>query len=219
MLGTVQTSRKVIGDWLKSEETNGSRWSRDNIEVAAGQGKLMTGTVLAKILSGGVVASLDVDNTGNGTIAEGALGAAAQQGTYRINFTSPTAFKVTAPDGSDVATGTVGTAFNTGGVAFTITAGATAFATGDQASITVAPQSAKYAVMDPAGSGAAAVAAGILIEDVDASGTSDVPGAALVRHAHIAPYGLTWKTGTTAAQRAAAFAQLATQGIFTVREA
>ena len=220
MLGTKVVSRKVIGDWLKSEETNGSRYSRDNIVIAKGSGQLITGTVLGLLAVGAALASLEVDNTGNGTIAAGAVGTGAQIGTYRIVFTSATAFNVTDPSGDTVGSGTVGTAFNTGGVAFTITAGATAFAAGDEGAITIDPGSGKYVPFDPAGSGGAEVAKGILVEDVDATDANkDVAGAAVVRHAHIAPSGLTFKVAATDAQQAAALASLRSQGILTVREA
>lgn len=220
MLGTKVVSRKVIGDWLKSEETNGSRYSRDNIVIAKGSGQLITGTVLGLLAVGAALASLEVDNTGNGTIAAGAVGAGAQIGTYRILFTSDTAFNVTDPSGDAVGSGTVGTAFNTGGVAFTITAGATAFAAGDEGAITIDPGSGKYVPFDPAGSGGAEVAKGILVEDVDATDANkDVAGAAVVRYAHIAPSGLTFKVAATEAQQAAALASLRSQGILPVREA
>ena len=220
MLGTKVVSRKVIGDWLKSEETNGSRYSRDNIVIAKGSGLLLSGTVLGLLAVGAALASLEVDNTGNGTIAAGAVGAGAQIGTYRIVFTSDTAFNVTDPSGDAVGSGTVGTAFNTGGVAFTITAGATAFAAGDEGAVTIDPGSGKYVPFDPAGTGGAEVAKGILVEDVDATDANkDVAGAAVVRHAHIAPSGLTFKVAATDAQIAAALASLRTKGILTVREA
>ena len=220
MLGQHIASRKVIGDWLKSEETNGSRYSRDNIVVAKNSGQLISGTVLGMLAVGAAMASLEVGNIGNGTIAAGAVGAGAQMGTYRITFTTATAFTVTDPSGDTVGTSSVGTAFNTGGVAFTITAGSTAFEAGDEGAVTIDPGSGKYVPFDPAGSGGAEVAAGILVEDVDATSTTkDVAGAAVVRHAQIAPSGLTWKAGITDAQVSAALATLRGKGIFTVREA
>lgn len=220
MLGSRIVSRKVIGDWLKSEETNGSRYSRDNIVIAKGSGILLSGTVLGMLAVGAALASLEVDNTGNGTIAAGVVGAAAQLGTYRIAFTSDTAFAVTDPSGDAVGTGAVGTLFNTGGVSFTITAGATAFVAGDEGAITIDPGSGKYVPFDPAGSGGAQTAAGILVEDVDATNANlDVAAAAVVRHAHIAPSGLTFKVAATDAQIAAALTSLRAKGILTVREA
>lgn len=220
MFGTILKGRKVVGDWLKSEESSGSRYSRDNIIIAKNSGLLVSGTVLGLLSIGSIVASLEVDNTGNGTIAAGAVGAGAQQGTYRITFTTATAFTVTDPSGDTVGTGTVGTAFNTGGVAFTITAGAKAFKAGDEGAVTIDPASGRYVPFNPAGTGGAEIAAAILAEDVDATSTvRDAAGAAVVRHAQIAPSGLTWKTGITDAQIAAALATLREQGILTVREA
>ena len=68
--------------------------------------------------------------------------------------------------------------------------------------------------------GFAEVAVGILVEDVDATNANvDVAGAAVVRHAQIAPSGLTFKVAATDAQIAAALASLRTKGILTVREA
>lgn len=220
MLGTPIQSRKVIGDWLKAEESNGSRYSRDNMLVAKSSGLLLSGTVLGLLSIGTNMPSLEAGNAGDGTIAPGAVGAGAQQGTYRILFTSPTAFSVADPSGDAVGTGTVGTLFNTGGVSFTITAGATPFEAGDEGAVTIDPASGRYVPFNPAGSGGAEIAAGILVDDVDAtSAERDVAGVALVRHAHIAPSGLTWKAGITDAQIAAALASLREQGIFTVREA
>lgn len=220
MLGMKIVSRKVIGDWLKTEETNGSRYSRDNIVIAKGSGVLLTGTVLGMLAVGAALASLEVDNTGNGTIASGNVGAGAQLGTYRINFTSPTAFAVVDPSGDAVGNGVVGTAFNTAGVAFTITAGDVPFVAGDEGAITIDPGSGKYVPHDAAGAGGAEVAVGVLVEDVDATNPNrDVAGAAVVRHAQVAPSGLTWKVGATDAQIAAGLASLRTKGILTVREA
>lgn len=220
MLGTPIKHRKVVGDWLKSEESNGSRYSRDNVVIAKNNGILISGTVLGLLSVGSAVASLEIDNTGNGTIAPGVVGTGAQLGTYRINFTSATAFTVVDPSGDTVGTGTVGTLFNTGGVSFTITAGSKAFKAGDEGAVTIDPGSGKYVPFDPSGTGGAEVAKAILAEDVDASSTTlDAAGSAVVRHAQIAPSGLTWKTGTTDAQIAAALAALRTQGILTVREA
>jgi hypothetical protein len=74
-------------------------------------------------------------NTGNGTMGAVTVTSAAV-GAYTVTFTSATAFNVTGPAGS-VGSGTTGTLFNTGGLSFTITAGATPFVAGDGFTITV----------------------------------------------------------------------------------
>jgi uncharacterized phage protein gp47/JayE len=57
---------------------------------------------------------------------------------YTIAFTSATAFTVTPPAGGTGGSGTVGTPYSAGDLAFTIVAGTTAFAAGDGFQITVA---------------------------------------------------------------------------------
>ena len=77
--------------------------------------------------------------------------------------------------------------------------------------------SGKYGVYDNAGAGGVEVAAAILAEPVDAT-DGDVKGAAVVRYAKIAPGGLTWKATLLAADKTAGLADLAVNGIHTVRE-
>lgn len=74
-------------------------------------------------------------NTGNGTMGEVTV-TSADIGAYTVAFTSASAFSVTGPGGA-VGAGTTGTLFNTGGLSFTITAGATPFVSGDGFTITV----------------------------------------------------------------------------------
>ena len=76
-------------------------------------------------------------NTGNGTIGTLSFTTAASIGDYVATFTSATAFSVVSPNGVAVGNGTAGTAFNAGGVAFTVTAGSTAFAAGDSFVVSV----------------------------------------------------------------------------------
>lgn len=77
--------------------------------------------------------------------------------------------------------------------------------------------SGKYGVYDNAATNGTEVAAAILAEAVDAT-TVDVRGAAVVRLAKIAPGGLTWKTSLNSADKTAGLADLALNGIHTVRE-
>ncbi len=50
-MGTVITEGAVASDWLKSEA--GNYYSRETITVASGQGKLASGTLLAKVTASG----------------------------------------------------------------------------------------------------------------------------------------------------------------------
>jgi len=98
---------------------------------------------------------------GNGTIAlDGAAPTLTGSviGTYKAIFTSATAFNVTSPANTVIGTGTVGTAF-ANQVKFTIVAGATPFAVGDEFDIAVTATpigAAAYSVAIPIGSTAIA---------------------------------------------------------------
>ena len=78
--------------------------------------------------------------------------------------------------------------------------------------------SGKYGVYDTFGSDGVEVAAAILAEPVDAT-FSAVKGSAVVRLAKIAPGGLTWGPRLDEAAKTAGLADLAANGIHTVREA
>ena len=78
-------------------------------------------------------------NTGNGSLGTVAATNAAA-GNFTLAFTSATAFTVTAPGGATLPGGTVGTPYNAGGLQFTVTAGSTPFANGDQFTLTVSTQ-------------------------------------------------------------------------------
>ena len=77
-------------------------------------------------------------NTGNGIIEmqDPSTSGGVFAGTYTATFTSSTAFVVEDPTSAVVGTGSVGSTFSTE-VCFKITAGSTAFATGDEFSILV----------------------------------------------------------------------------------
>ncbi|MFT8697909.1 head decoration protein [Acetobacter orientalis] len=104
-------------------------------------------TVVADFVVGG-------SNTGNGTVGAITVADGTAPSNYTVLFTDPTNFTVSAPDGSELGTGTVGTALTLGGLSFTITAGATAFVAGDVFTIVVVPsgpkQFAPYTGANPA---------------------------------------------------------------------
>jgi len=56
------TQGKQLGDWLKGEETDVDRYTRDNIVVLAGE-TLVTGTVLGKITATGKYVAMDTNGT------------------------------------------------------------------------------------------------------------------------------------------------------------
>ena len=95
-------------------------------------------------------------STGNPTIGTITVGATAAEGIYRIEFLTPTTFRLEGPTGAQVGSnGTLGSAFSAGGVGFTLTAGATAAVAGDEAVLDVTPPSDTYKPYDGSKSAAA----------------------------------------------------------------
>lgn len=80
-------------------------------------------------------------NTGNATIGTLTVQEGAKVGAYTAECTAATVFSVYDPDGLLMrADGAFGTAFSAGGVAFTITAGATPCVAGDSFTVTVSAE-------------------------------------------------------------------------------
>jgi len=134
--------------------------------VTVASGVLKRGTVLGQAPTA-VAAAAGATNTGNGTCATLSVGAGVESGLYTLVATSATVFTVAGPDGTAMPNATVGTAYKSAGINFTLTAGGTAFVSGDTFTITVAPggyiKSVKTAVD---GSQFPSV---VLADDVDAS--------------------------------------------------
>ncbi|MFT8699076.1 head decoration protein [Acetobacter orientalis] len=107
-------------------------------------------TVVADFVVGG-------SNTGNGTVGAITVANGTTPSNYTVLFTDPTNFTVSAPDGSELGSGTVGTALTLAGLSFTITAGSTAFVAGDTFTIVVVPGGPKQFVPYTGANPAAAI--------------------------------------------------------------
>lgn len=131
--------------FLISEDSDGAGFlSRDEVVIGASQ-SIVVGQILSKASVPANVtaaATAGAGNTGNGTLAlaSPATDASAIGGDYRVEFTAATTFNVRDPNGKIVGKGATGSAFATG-VKFTITAGGTAFVSGDFFTINVNVQS------------------------------------------------------------------------------
>jgi hypothetical protein len=199
-------------------EARGHR-SRD-IGTLGGGVVIHAGTVLG-FKTGGVAAAWpgnaeQVDtNVGNGTIAMAGtpVASGAQLGVYKAVATAATVFAVTDPYGNALGNATAGTAFSNQ-IAFTITAGATAFAAGDEFSIEVQAISGVFQPLNPGATDGTQTAAGIAFNGVDAT-LNDRPDTVMVRECEVNGSELLWPAGITAAQIAAATAQLTALDIIT----
>ncbi len=169
------TERSYPGECVISE-ANGT-YCRGAVTIAAGQ-SLEAGAVLGKTTESATATAND-GNTGSGTIGDVTLGDDATTGAWTISFTSATAFTVTNPDGDTDGTGTVGTAYD-GGIGFTITAGDTAYVSGDSISVAVVV-GGLYAAWNPDATDGTATVAGVLWDHVTTDADATAKAAALVR--------------------------------------
>lgn len=190
--------------------------TRDPAIIAMGSGVITAGTVLGKITVGsvGVAAPIGV-NVGNGTFGAIAIGAPAVPGAYTVEFADATHYAVSDPEGVEIGHGQTGAAFNAGGLAFTITAGATAFAPGDGFTITPGAASNKWVPFDPTAGDGREVAAGILWSEYVDTTLADKVGAVVDNGpARVNANELVWGANvTTVPQQTAALAQLLALGI------
>lgn len=208
----VQTESARLGDWLKWEQEG--RMSRKAVVV--GGGNLVSGTVMGKIALGAATATAFAANAANtGTCGAVTVGAGAKVGTYKVVMIEPGTdagkFTVEDPDGITVGIGTVAVAFSGGGLGFTIADGATDFSSGSGFDIVVVAGSGYYIALDDDATDGSAVAAGILVADVDASGAA-AEGVIVYQNARIDERGLTWADASAGA-KLAALAQLELSGI------
>lgn len=211
------TEGKHAGEFLVSE-ASGFR-SRETVTILSGQ-DVSAGDVLGKVTKGAATPAAVAGNTGNGAFGAVTVSAGAKVGVYKVVFIEPAAnagrFTVEDPDGITIGVGTVAVAFSAGGLAFTIADGATDFVSGDSFTITVAAGSGKYVLIDPEGTDGRETAAGILWDNVDATG-GDVEAVAIVRDAEVNADELGY-SDADAGEITTINAQLATLGII-VREA
>lgn len=206
---TVKTETLHAGNFIESE-ANGTQ-SRERVTVLSGQ-VLLAGAVLGAVLAGGAGNAVAfAGNSGNGAMGAITVGAAAKVGDYKLIIIEPAAnagvFQVEGPDGVIVGRGNVAALFNLGGLSFTLADGAADFIAGDGFTITVTGTT-KYKKYDNAAVDGSQVAAGVLWDDVDATG-ADKPGVAIVRNAEVKAAALVWDSGQSAGDKTAGIADLA----------
>jgi hypothetical protein len=170
-------------------EAHGQR-SRENAIVTTEEDvEIASGTLLTKTDAGAGTFAMDAGATGNPTSGAIVIGAAANAGRYSIEFTAATKFRVEDPDGVLIGTGTLGSAFNKGGLTFTLTAGATPAVAGDTAGVTVAIGTGKY--KEYVADETAGPADAILYNYVPAGEARDVKVVAFVRDCEVNRFALT----------------------------
>lgn len=177
------------GNWNREGLVSLADSSRSlrNIIIKAASGVLPSLRMLGAITPAGTSAAKSGGNTGNGTMGTVTVAADTPSGVYTLRITAAAAnagtFVVKDPAGRTVATGTVAVAFAGGGLSFTLADGSTDFIVGDGFDITVT--ATKYDNYDDAASDGTQSARGLLLDEVDASGTADQLGVLIVREASV----------------------------------
>ncbi len=144
--------------------------------IVLGAGTLLRGTVLGQQSAFTIQTAATAGNVGNGTIGSVSPGAAPETNigsatlpTYVIKATSPTAFTVTDPEGNNIGNATVGTPYTSNEVNFTLTAGGTAFATGDSFSLTYTAGLGTFIASVRTATDGSQIPSAILVDNADAS--------------------------------------------------
>lgn len=204
---------RYAGGFIASQ-ANGTR-SRE-IGVIAMLQVLVAAQVVGQLFRGAATAAAAAGNTGNGAMGAITVGVGGKVGDYVLTVLEPAAdlgdFLVQDPDGIDVGTGKVGTAFAGGGLGFTLADGATDFTAGDQIVITVAAGTGEFVAFDQDGVDGSEVAAGISYDNYDATAAAR-SGVIIVRDAEVNGHDLLWPADIDPAEQAAAEAQLKALGI------
>jgi len=78
--------------------------------------------------------------------------------------------------------------------------------------VAIVTATGKVVALDPAGLDGSEVAAGVLVDTVDAT-AADAPGVMIARHAIVADHALVWPTAITQPEKDTATAQLKSAGI------
>jgi hypothetical protein len=159
-----------------------------------------------------------VAGTGNGTIGSLALGPDAKPGRYLLTCiteaTDGGIFQVIGPDGDRMANATVGVAYVSRQISFTIADGSTDYDVNATFEVVVFNQlsGGKAAAWVPGTYDGRHKASGVLFEAVDASG-GDAKGVLIARYAEVRSDDLQWAAATSAADKASAARDLAIQGV------
>jgi len=173
---------------LNTTETNsiqtlviGEDYYRNKVTVLSGQGSLAAGTVLGKIKVALHGTPSTYSGTGNGAMSGHAIGKDAKIGNYIVRCitaaTNGGVFAVYTPTGERLTDATVGTAYSTTHIGFTIADGGTDFIVGDTFTVTTIAGSCKYKKVNSENTDSSAYPDVILLEDTDAT-NADANGVA-----------------------------------------
>lgn len=219
----VQTAKKVLSRLLKWEVD--PLFSRTQETLLAGSGadrEVELGAVLGKVLFGTPVITPDGGNTGDGALGTLTLGTRAKVGDYVATCIAAAAdagtFQVVNPDGVLLPNATVGVAYTSSEINFTITDGAADWAAGDKVTVAVPAGSGKLTAIDFTKVDGTQRAYGVAAQGQTAPDGVDASLVVIRRQAVLVADELGWPDGATTAQKNGALAELAAQGVITATE-
>jgi hypothetical protein len=149
-------------------------------QIRLASGNLPRGAVLGRVSNNSIQKAAGADNTGNGTLGTVTLGSAPLFGIYTLTATAATTFTVTDPEGDAQPNATVGSAYASDTINFTITAGATAFVAGDTFTIEVVEATGDYILSVKSASDGSQNPSAILVSATDATDGPQEAGAYLL---------------------------------------
>lgn len=215
---TVFTEGRWAAEFVLSEDEFGR--SRENLTIAAEQ-NFAPGTPLGRVSDpdeNDAAASAAAGNTGQGemTLAGTATSSAAKNGRYVVTCIEPATnggrFSVEDPRGVVIGAAVVGAAFD-GEVKFTIADGDPDFAAGDRFFIDVTLGGLAYKQWDPDATDGSQVPVALALYEAVTGEDQTIDIAGLVRAAQVNSNIVSWPTGTTDAEKAAAVEALTAAGI------
>ncbi|MEN6463642.1 MAG: head decoration protein [Syntrophaceae bacterium] len=220
---SVQVEPNRLNDILKFELDKYQ--SREVVTLALLQ-NLAVGAVLGKITKGACpTTGTEGTNTGAGTCTSVTAGAKAKVGTYTLKCIIAASgagiFSVEDPDGFALPEAIVAVAYENDQINFTLNDASPDFVVGDTFTIEIAAGSGQVTTINFDAVDGSADAYGILAADTDATSAAKST-VAIVRDAQVVEANLVWPTtspAVSAAQKAAAMAQLKDKGIVAVVEA
>jgi hypothetical protein len=209
---TDTTQSYTLAAILKWEQEN--HYSRDQITVLAGQ-TLVPGEVLGKVTASGKYAAIDFaagDGTENAAGLSFSTYDASAPGTRTVAFTSGGTYEVIP--GDTIVGATSGSTARV--VSITLSSGTWA---GGDAAGTFTLDTRNGALQSENLNVGTNLNVATIGGDSAAVAATDIDGVAIVRDAEIVSSELTWPSGATANQKAAALVQLAALGIIVRTEA
>ena len=173
----------------------------DQIVVAANQGALAKGTVLARKHLKAGTATLVAAGTGNGVFTYTGVGNKAKFGSYIVKCITAASnagtFSVVDPDGIRLADATVAVAYANQHLKFTIADGSTDFAAGDYFTVTVVADDDTCVVCLTTNNDQTGIPYAILAEAITATAATTTVG---IRKGLINSGALVFQTGDTIAK-------------------